>query len=137
MAAYCTWEVYRVNGGTLDQTTFDFWAEQASGLIDRLTMGRARPILALAPDPLTGQLASACAQMADLLQANSTGLRRAASGITGAATTDGYSETYSSAGSGRVFASQSALRAACRDILANALGADPYGLLYQGVGCCV
>ena len=130
MAAYCTWEVYRVNGGTLDQTTFDFWAEQASGLIDRLTMGRARPILALAPDPLTGQLASACAQMADLLQANSTGLRRAASGITGAATTDGYSEQYMDA--------QTASRAAenaCYSILQDALGADTYGLLYQGVGC--
>lgn len=137
MAVYCTWEAYQKTGGTLDQESFDFWAEQASGLIDRLTMGRVRPILALAPDPLTGQLASACAQMADLLQANSTGLRRAASGITGAATTDGYSETYSGGGSGGVFASQSALRAACREILASALGADPYGLLYQGVGCCV
>ena len=136
MAVYCTWELYQKTGGALDQASFDLWAEQASGMIDRLTMGRARPILALAPDPLTGQLASACAQMADLLQANSTGLRRAASGITGAATTDGYSETYSG-GSGGVFASQSALRAACREILARALGADPYGLLYQGVGCCV
>ena len=136
MAAYCTWEAYQNTGGTLDQASFDFWAEQASGLIDRLTMGRARPRLALFPEPLTGQLASACAQMADLLQANSTGLRRAASGITGAATTDGYSETYSGV-SGGVFASQSALRAACREILANALGADPYGLLYQGVDCCV
>ena len=81
MAVYCTWEAYQKTGGALDQASFDFWAEQASGLIDRLTMGRARPILALAPDPLTGQLASACAQMADLLQANSTGLRRAASCI--------------------------------------------------------
>lgn len=137
MAVYCTWEAYQETGGALDQASFDFWAEQASGLIDRLTMGRARPILALAPDPLTGQLASACAQITDLLQANSTGLRRAASGITGAATTDGYSETYSGGGSGGVFAGQAALRAVCRNILANALGADPYGLLYQGVGCCV
>lgn len=137
MAVYCTWEAYQKTGGALDQASFDFWAEQASGLIDHLTMGRARLRLALFPDPLTGQLASACAQMADLLQANSTGLRRAASGITGAATTDGYSETYSGGGSGGVFASQSALRAACREILASALGADPYGLLYQGVGCCV
>lgn len=135
MGAYCSWEEYQQIGGTLNQETFDAWAAQASGLIDRLTMGRARPLLVLFPDPLTGQLASACAQITDLLQANSTALRRAASGITGAAATDGYSETYSGGGSGGALASQSALRGACREILASALGADPYGLLYQGVGC--
>lgn len=137
MAVYCTWEAYQKNGGALDQDAFNTWATRASSLIDRMTMGRANSLLKAFPDPLENQLSSACAQMADLLQTNSTGLRRAASGITGAATTDGYSETYSGGGSGGVFASQSALRAACRDILANALGADPYGLLYQGVGCCV
>ena len=137
MAVYCTWEAYQKTGGTLDQTSFDLWAARASSLIDRMTMGRAKPLLKAFPDPLENQLASACAQITDLLQANSGALRRAATGITGAATTDGYSETYSGSGSGGVFASQSALRAACRDILASALGADPYGLLYQGVGCCV
>lgn len=137
MAVYCTWEAYQKAGGALDQASFDFWAEQASGLIDLLTMGRAKPLLKAFPDPLEKQLASACAQMVDMLQANCTALLRGAAGITGAATTDGYSETYSGSGSGGVFAGQAALRAVCRNILANALGADPYGLLYQGVGCCV
>lgn len=132
MAVYCTWEFYQKAGGALDQAPFDFWAEQASGLIDLLTMGRAKPLLKAFPDPLEKQLASACAQMVDMLQANCTALLRGAAGITGAAATDGYSEQYLDA--------QAARRAAevgCRDLLRDALGADVYGLLYQGVGCCV
>lgn len=133
MALYCDWTTYRLLGGPLEETDFALWAQQASGLIDRLTLGRAGPMRALFPDPLTDQLSSACAQIADLLKANSTALHRAASGITGAAATDGYSESYG----GTFLADQAALRAACREILADALGADPYGLLYQGVGRCV
>lgn len=118
-------------GGLLTEQQYAVFGARASAIIDRLTMGRAEPALEAHPD-LIGPLETACFQIADTLHSKYQALQRAAGGIAGASTTDGYSEQYLDA--------QAARRAAevgCRDLLRDALGADVYGLLYQGVGCCV
>ena len=69
-------------------------------------------------------------QIADILYNQYQALKRAAKGIAGAATTDGYSEQYLD-----IQAASTAAGNACFDALRDALGADVYGLLYQGVGC--
>ena len=127
---YLTYEYYHnIFGGLLTEQQYAVFGARASAVIDRLTMGRAEPALTEHPD-LIGPLAAACFQIADTLHSKYQALQRAARGIAGAATTDGYSEQYTDA--------QTASRAAengCFDILRDALGADVYGLLYQGVGC--
>lgn len=121
---YCDYPAYLLQGGSMTEVQYHAFGPRADRLIDRLTLGRA----ALCPD--TPGLKDAAAQIADLLQAQCTARLRAAAGLTGAAATDGYSESYSSdPGS-----TARATRAAARQILAEALGADPQGLLYQGVG---
>ena len=129
---YLTYEDYHNTfGGLLTEQQYAVFGARASAVIDRLTLGRAEPALTEHPD-LIGPLEAACFQIADTLHSKYQALQRAAGGIAGASTTDGYSEQYTDA--------QTARRAAeigCRDLLRDALGADVYGLLYQGVGCCV
>lgn len=121
---YCTFDEYTAQGGTLTEPLFNVWAERASRRIDRMTMGRA----AFAQNEETRQgLADACARMADLLAKAANSDLRAASGLTGA-TTDGYSENY-----GADADRSAAVRQACRQALADALGNDPENLLYCGV----
>lgn len=129
---YLTYEDYRGKyGGLLLEQQYAVFGARASAVIDRLTLGRAEPALEAHPD-LIGPLETACFQIADTLYSRHMAFQRAVRGIGAAAATDGYSEQYLDA--------QAARRAAevgCRDLLRDALGADVYGLLYQGVGCCV
>lgn len=129
---YLTYTDYHSKyGGLLTEQQYSVFGARASGTIDRLTLGRAEPALAEHPD-LAEPLGFACFQIADTLHSKYMALQRAVRGVAGAATTDGYSEQY--------LDTQSATRAAenaCADILRDALGADLYGLLYRGVGCCV
>lgn len=127
---YLTYEDYHNTfGGLLTEQQYAVFGARASAVIDRLTLGRAEPALEAHPD-LIGPLETACFQIADALYGKHMAFQRAVKGIAGASTTDGYSEQYTDA--------QTARRAAengCFDILRDALGADVYGLLYQGVGC--
>ena len=129
---YLTYEDYHNTfGGLLTEQQYAVFGARASAVIDRLTLGRAEPALEAHPD-LIGPLETACFQIADTLYSRHMAFQRAVRGIGAAAATDGYSEQYLDA--------QAARRAAevgCRDLLRDALGADVYGLLYQGVGCCV
>ena len=129
---YLTYEDYHNTfGGLLTEQHYAVFGARASAVIDRLTLGRAEPALTEHPD-LIGPLEAACFQIADTLYSRHMAFQRAVRGIGAAAATDGYSEQYLDA--------QAARRAAevgCRDLLRDALGADVYGLLYQGVGCCV
>lgn len=129
---YLTYGDYRGKyGGLLLEQQYAVFGARASATIDRLTLGRAEPALEAHPD-LIGPLETACFQIADTLYSRHMAFQRAVRGIGAAAATDGYSEQYLDA--------QAARRAAevgCRDLLRDALGADVYGLLYQGVGCCV
>lgn len=129
---YADYAAYQAAGGSMTEAQYAVWGLRASRQIDRLTYGRAATALTTHPDELAEPLADACAQIADLLLANSRAAQRTAQGISGAATTDGYSETYGV----DAMQAQSMTLAACRRALADALGADPYGLLYAGVCCC-
>lgn len=127
---YCSYAAYRLAGGGMTCDQYALWGPRASARIDRLTLGRAAAALAAHPEELAGPLADACGQIADLLAAAQTAQSRAANGLT-AAGTDGYTETY-----GAAHTAAGAAAAACRSALADALGADPFNLLYQGVGGC-
>jgi hypothetical protein len=126
---YADFAAYEAAGGSLTKRQYEVWGFRASRQIDRLTYGRAAPALAAHPDELQEPLVSACIQITDLLYQSGLGLQRAAAGLSGAATTDGYSEYYA------VDAQSSGYRTrtACRNALEIALGSDPYGLLYAGV----
>jgi hypothetical protein len=126
---YADFAAYEAAGGTLTDRQYDVWGAMASRQIDRLTYGRAAPALAAHPDELAEPLASACIQIAGLLYQDCLGQQRAAAGLSGASTTDGYSEYYA-ADTGL---SGYRTRTACRNALEVALGSDPYGLLYAGV----
>lgn len=129
---YLTYEDYHGRyGGLLTEQQYAVFGARAAGTIDRLTLGRAEPALAEHPD-LKEPLELACMAIADALHGRHMAFQREVKGIGAAAAIDGYSEQYLDA--------QAARRAAeigCRDLLRDALGADPHGLLYQGVGCCV
>ena len=96
------------------------WTGRASRLIDRLTMGRA----AVYAEALQEELDDACIQIAELLYLQSRG------GLLSGANNDGYSESYATGTATTGHAAQA------RAVLAAALGADAYGLLYRGVGLC-
>lgn len=122
---YCGYVDY-MNGPfshSLTETDFDTWATKASYLIDNLTHGRA----SAHAEALASELAYACGQIAEILKQSHTAKMAAAGGLAGASN-DGYSETYSAAGE----ASKNTNRI-CYTILEEALGTDPYGLLYAGV----
>lgn len=107
----------------LDEANFDRWAFKASYMVDKLTYGRAPKYR----DILQSELAYACASIAEILARAETGKTAAASGLSGASN-DGYSESYA-AGKGIT----ATINKLCYDALEDALGADPYGLLYAGV----
>lgn len=122
---YCSFEDY-ISGPfslTLEEKEFNTWATKASFLIDDLTHGRA----SRHREALAVELAYACAQIAEVMKRNYSATMAAVSGLAGASN-DGYSETYSAAGDVRKSAGR-----VCYSILEEALGADPYGLLYAGV----
>ncbi len=123
--AYCTYEKYTALGGSLSEDAFDIWAERASRLIDRLTLGRAAQNAKNVKD----ELADACARIVDMLAAQDRVQANSAYGALSSASTDGYSESYA-AGAGQ--GPSAASSAACA-ILGDSLGDDRYGLLWQGV----
>lgn len=123
---YCTYDQYIELGGSMMEHEFSVWGPRASRKIDQLTMGRAKRHA----DDLSEELADACAQIADLLKrwadySKSDAARRVS------ANTDGYSESYISAADAEANTQRDIYAA-----LANALGNDPYNLLYQGVAGC-
>ena len=120
---YCAYETYLKRGGTMDSTQYAVYGARAAACIDRLTLGRAAAHAALLADAL----AAANARMAELLLTADTAAARAVSGLTGA-NTDGGSESYTDPGTARRARDAELLNA-----LQEELGADPYGLLWQGV----
>ena len=120
---YCDFGTYEDAGGVMSEDQFAIWGKRASRLIDRLTYGRASRYA----EVLSSELADACAQIADVMLEQKNAEKDAARGIS-SASNDGYSESYADAGA----ASKAATRA-CRRILEDALGNDPYNLLYAGV----
>lgn len=102
---------------------YDSWAKKATILIDSLTHGRA----SAHAEALSNELAYACGQIAEVLHQSHAGKIAAVSGLAGASN-DGYSETYSAPGD-----ATKATNRICYAILEEALGTDPYGLLYAGV----
>lgn len=122
---YCNYEDY-VNGPyacVLSETDFRPWATKATYLIDNLTHGRA----SAHAEALSGELAYACGQIAEVLRQSHSAKMAAAGGLAGASN-DGYSETYSAFSD----VTKNTNRI-CYTILEEALGTDPYGLLYAGV----
>lgn len=114
-------------GCTLSDEDFALWTIRASRVIDRLTLGQAE---AHAKD-LAEELSDACGQMAVLMAQADAAATKTAAGLLASASNDGYSESYRTWQEG-----VSALSARLWAILRDSLGADPYGLLYQGVGLC-
>lgn len=122
---YCDVDTY-MNGPFSHSISFgeyDPWARQATILIDKLTYGRA----SAHAEALASELAYACGQIAEVLHKSHAGKMAAVSGLAGASN-DGYSETYSTSGD-----VTKATNKICYAILEEALGTDPYGLLYAGV----
>ena len=122
---YCDYEDY-VNGPctrVLSELDFYPWATRATYLIDNLTHGRA----SAHAEALSSELSFACGQIAEVLKQSHSAKMAAASGLAGASN-DGYSETYFT--SGDVTRTTNRI---CYSILEEALGTDPYGLLYAGV----
>lgn len=128
MTLYCSYPDYTVYGGSMPDAQYELYGQRASRYIDKLTLGRAEAALEAHPEDLKIPLADACAQIADLLLQGKKARAAAAEGIS-SANTDGYSESYTGAAGADL-----SLSKACRSVLADALGADPYGLLYAGVG---
>ena len=122
---YCEFADY-ANGPfshSLTEEEYNNWATKASYLIDNLTHGRA----SAHAEALASELAYACGQIAEVMKQSHSAKMAAASGLAGASN-DGYSETYSATGD----ASKNTAKI-CYAILEEALGEDPYGLLYAGV----
>lgn len=124
---YCTYEQYLELGGSMMEHEFSIWGPRASRKIDQLTMGRAKRH----KDDLPEELADACAQIADLLKRGAD-YSKSKEARLASANTDGYIESYISAADAEANTQRDIYAA-----LADALGNDPYNLLYQGVcGCC-
>lgn len=122
---YCSYDDY-LNGAfsvSIPIEDYDRWAIKATFLIDSLTHGRA----SAHAEALSSELAYACGQIAEVLRQSHAGKMAAVSGLAGASN-DGYSETYSTSGD-----VTKATNRICYAILEEALGTDPYGLLYAGV----
>jgi hypothetical protein len=119
---YCSYSQYQEFGGQLPESTWKIWVTRASRTIDRLTYGRAEAYA----EKLALELADACTLITDALYRCQQVTDRSF-GLA-AASNDGISETYL-AGSAAVRSED----AVARQILAGALGHDPYGLLYAGV----
>lgn len=126
---YATYTLYYPEDQELTKS-FSGLAVRASGLIDRATMGRTGELFAmLDEDDETSQAISlACATIVNALWQQEKAKGKTAGGAVTSANTDGYSESYASPD-----VSRSALQNTVRDVLAECLGADPYGLLYRGI----
>ncbi len=122
---YCTYDEYQAMGGAMAEEDFSLWAARASRKIDQLTLGRAPRYAQQQKD----ELAEACGQMADILR-NAQAVR-VSSGALASASNDGYSESYRSPEE-----TEKACQRALYRALSDALGTDPYNLLYQGVCGC-
>lgn len=122
---YCTYEEYTAKGGSMCLEEFQVWSLRASRKIDNLTMGRADKYAS----ELKDELADACCQMADIMK-QAADYRRSG-GTLASASNDGYSESYRTP----TEVEQSLQSALCQ-ILSDALGNDPYNLLYRGVCGC-
>lgn len=120
---YCDYAAYQAAGGTMSAEQFATWGKRASRLIDHLTFGRASHHA----EALADELADACARIADVLMNRAAAEKNAVSGLS-SASNDGYSESYTNAGE-----AAKASASACYRILEEALGCDPYNLLYAGV----
>lgn len=122
---YCSFNDYYSGpfNNSIPNEEFDRWVTKATFLIDSLTHGRA----SAHAEALSSELAYACGQIAEVLHQSHAGKMAAVSGLAGASN-DGYSETYSA--SGDVTKTTNRI---CYAILEEALGTDPYGLLYAGV----
>lgn len=122
---YCSYEDYAAGpfSLTLKEDEFNLWATKASSMIDCFTHGRA----SAHAEALSAELAYACGQIAEVMKQNYSATMAAVSGLAGASN-DGYSETYAAAGDVR-----KSVGRICYSILEEALGTDPYGLLYAGV----
>lgn len=114
---------YTEGGDEFGSDSLEMWLVQASYLIDHLTHGRA----SAHAEALSNELAYACGQIAEMLHQHHPSRMAAAGGLSGASN-DGYSETYASARNVSAY-----VRRECYKILEEALGNDPYGLLYLGV----
>lgn len=122
---YCDFVDY-MNGPfsrSLNESEYYNWATKATYLIDNLTHGRA----SAHAEALSSELSFACGQIAEVLKQSHSAKMVAVGGLAGASN-DGYSETYSASGD-----ITKATNRICYAILEEALGADPYGLLYAGV----
>ena len=120
---YCSYGEYLLLGGRMTEEQVAVYGPRAAARIDAMTMGRAERHA----EALKAELSDANAAMADLLLSASGAAQAAASGLA-SASNDGYSESYRTSGEAR-----RALDAALLDALRNALGSDPYNLLWQGV----
>lgn len=123
--SYCDLSDY-MNGPfahSLKEVEYQKWADQATYMIDKLTYGRAEKH----KDALASELAYACGQIAEILSSAHSG-KMATAGGRASASNDGYSESYVAAKG-----VSAAVHRLCYDALEEALGADPYGLLYAGV----
>lgn len=115
---YCTYPEYQAACGTVSEAAFSVLCQRASRLIDRITLGRAES----ASECCGAALADGCAQIVELLAA------KAALGTlpgAGSVSNDGYTVSFSGNVNAQVYAE-------AQQILADALGADEYGLLYRG-----
>lgn len=122
---YCSYNDYYDGpfNNSIPAEEVDRWVTKATFLIDSLTHGRA----SAHAEALSSELAYACGQIAEILHQSHAGKIAAVSGLAGASN-DGYSETYSASGD-----VTKATNRICYAILEEALGTDPYGLLYAGV----
>lgn len=118
---YCTYLEYQAAGGAVSEAAFGVLCQRASRLIDRITMGRAERHCADC-ESCRVLLADACAQIVDLLAAQS-----AVGNLPGASSVsnDGYTVSFSGSVSAQ-------MTAEAHWLVASALGADVHGLLYRG-----
>ena len=121
---YCDYKTYTDRGGQMTAQQYGIWGPRASRKIDELTLGRA----AAHAGDCAAELADACVQLADLLLLSDEKRRSGAGLLLTGATTDGASESYLTGAQ-----AARAVEMAVWNILAGALGSDPFGLLYRGI----
>lgn len=125
---YCTYDQYKTSGGALDEAAFAPLCKRASKLIDRHTFGRAEAHAAKC-ERCAADLADACVQIIGVLAQTSamTAATGYAPGVS-SVSNDGFAVTFADG----ALAERTAAEA--QQLLAEALGSDPHGLLYRG--CC-
>ncbi|MGN0706894.1 MAG: hypothetical protein ACI4JC_02725 [Faecalibacterium sp.] len=117
--SYCSYPEYQSAGGLLPEEAFAVFSFRAGRLIDRLTFGRAGPHCSECAACRTS-LTDACIQLVDLMAAQAA-LGSAPGAVS--VSNDGLAVSFSG---------NAGLEAQAGILLANALGADPHGLLYRG-----